>query len=247
MRGLRQLTWTALKLYLREPIAAFFTLVFPPMLVVLFGSIYGNEAVPMFGGRGTMDISMPAYTGLILGTIGLLNVPITTAGYREQGILRRFRASPLRPLTYLTADVLTNLVMTLLGMLVLVTVGRVLYDVSFEGQFLGLLAAVGLSGLAMFAFGYLIASLAPGARLAQVIGMVVFYPMMFLSGAGMPLEILPESIQRISAFLPLTYVVRLLRAAWFGDPLREHWLEVAVLGGILVVCGALAARLFRWE
>jgi ABC-2 type transport system permease protein len=215
--------------------------------VLLFGTMYGNDPVPVFGGRGTMDISMPAYTGLILGTIGLLNVPITTATYREQGILRRLRATPLRPLTYLTSDVLNNLVMTGLGMAVLVAVGKVLYDVRFEGQLIGMLAAVVLSALAMFAFGYLIASLAPGARLAQVIGMVVFYPMMFLSGAGMPIEIMPESIQRISTFLPLTYVVRLLKAAWFGEPLREHWLEVAILGGILVVCGALAARLFRWD
>jgi ABC-2 type transport system permease protein len=247
MRGLRQLTWTAFKLYLREPIAAFFTLVFPPMLVILFGSMYGNDPTPTFGGRGTMDISMPAYTALILGTIGLLNVPITTAGYREQGILRRYRATPLRPLTFITAEVLTNLSMTVLGMLVLVGVGRLLYDVRFEGQILSLLAAIGLSGFSMFAFGYLIASLAPGARLAQVIGMVIFYPMMFLSGAGMPLEILPESIRRISTYLPLTYVVRLLRAMWFGEPWTEHWLEVVVLGGILIVCGGLAARFFRWE
>jgi ABC-2 type transport system permease protein len=58
---------------------------------------------------------------------------------------------------------------------------------------------------------------------------------------------MPESIQRISTFLPLTYVVRLLKAAWFGEPLREHWLEVAILAGILIVCGGLAARLFRWD
>ena len=142
MRGLLHLTWTAFKLYLREPIAAFFTLVFPPMLVVLFGSIYGNDPLPMFGGRGTMDISMPAYTALILGTIGLLNVPITTAGYREQGVLRRYRATPVRPLTFITAEVLTNLAMTAFGMLVLVAVGRVLYDVQFEGNLLTLLLLV---------------------------------------------------------------------------------------------------------
>jgi ABC-2 type transport system permease protein len=247
MNGLWRLTLTALKLYLREPIAAFFTLVFPAMLVLLFGGIYGNEPSPLFGGRGTMDISMPAYTGLILGTVGLLSVPITTAGYREQGILRRFRATPMRPLTYLMADVLTNLGMTLLGMLLLVLVGWLLYRVRFEGQMVNVVLAVALSGLAMFALGYLIASLAPGARMAQVIGMVVFYPMMFLSGAGMPIEILPESIRRISEFLPLTYVVRLLRGMWFGEAWGEHLTDVVILGAVLVVSAALAARFFRWE
>ncbi len=99
----------------------------------------------------------------------------------------------------------------------------------------------------MFSVGYVIAGLAPNARAAQVISMVIFYPMMFLSGAGMPLEILPATIRRISDFLPLTYAVRLLRGLWFGEAWGAHLLEVAVLGGILVVCTALAARFFKWE
>jgi len=247
MRGLRELTLTTFKLYLREPIGAFFTLAFPAMLVLLFGAIYGNEPTPLFGGRGTMDVSMPAYTALILGTVGLMSVPITTAGYREQGILRRFRATPMRPLTYIAADVITNLTMTVLGMGVVVLLGWVLYRVRFEGQIVLVLCAVVLSGLAISSVGYLIASLAGTARMAQIIGMVLFYPMMFLSGAGMPIEVLPESIRRFSTYLPLTYVVRLLRGAWFGEPWREHWLEAVILGVILLVCGGLAARYFRWE
>jgi ABC-2 type transport system permease protein len=247
MRGIKQLTWISFKLYLREPISAFFTLAFPPMLVLLFGAMYGNDPTPLFGGYGSMDISMPAYTALILGSVGWLGVPINISGYREHGVLRRFRATPMRPLTYISADVLTNLAMTLLGMSILVFVGWMLHHVRFEGHVLSVLFGVILSGLAMFAAGYLIASLAPGARAAQVIGMVIFYPMMFLSGAGMPLELLPETIRRISNFLPLTYAVKLLRGLWFGDGWGDHFLEVAVLSGILVVCAGLSARFFRWE
>ncbi|TFH36448.1 MAG: ABC transporter permease, partial [Anaerolineales bacterium] len=109
MQTLRQLTWITFKLYIREPIAAFFTLAFPTMLVLLFGAIWGNDPSPLFGGRGSMDVSLPAYSGLIVGTIGLMQVPITTAGYREQGILRRFRVTPLRPWVYIVADQCTNL------------------------------------------------------------------------------------------------------------------------------------------
>jgi ABC-2 type transport system permease protein len=247
MRGLKQLTVMNFKLYLREPIATFFTLAFPPLLVLLFGAMYGNDPSPLYGGYGTMDITMPAYTALILGTIGLLGVPITTSGYREQGVLRRFRATPMRPLTYIVADLLTNLVMTLLGMVILIVVGWALYKVRFEGQVLSVFVAVVFSGLTMFSIGYLIASLAPGARTAQVIGMVIFYPMMFLSGASIPLEVMPEGIRRIADFLPLTYVVTLLRGLWFGEGWGEHLTEVIVLGGILVVSAGLAARFFRWE
>ena len=247
MKGFRKLTLVNLKLYLREPIATFFTLAFPPLLVVLFGAMYGNDPSPMFGGYGSMDVSMSGYTAMILGTVGFLGVPITISGYRESGVLRRFQATPMRPLTYILADIVANLVTTLLGMMGLVIVGWLLYRVQFEGQVMAVILAVVFCGLAMFSIGYLIAGLAPGARTAQVVGMVVFYPMMFLSGASIPLEVMPETIQRIADFLPLTYVVRLLRGLWFGDTWGEHLLETAVLAGVLLVCTALAARFFRWE
>lgn len=247
MRGFRKLTLVNLKLYLREPIATFFTLAFPPLLIVLFGAMYGNDPSPMFGGYGSMDVSMPAYTAMILGTVGFLGVPITISGYRESGVLRRFQATPMRPLTYILADIVANLVTTLLGMMGLVIIGWLLYRVQFEGQVMAVILAVVFCGLAMFSIGYLIAGLAPGARTAQVVGMVIFYPMMFLSGASIPLEVMPETIQRIADFLPLTYVVRLLRGLWFGDAWGEHLLETAVLAGVLLVCTALAARFFRWE
>jgi len=247
MRGFRLLIWANLKLYLREPIATFFTLAFPPLLVVLFGAMYGNTPTPLFGGRGSMDVTMPAYTALILGTVGLMNVPISISNYRETGVLRRFQSTPMRPLTYIVADVLTNLVMTLLGMVGLLLFGWLLYRVHFEGRAGEVLVAVVFSGLAMFSLGYLIASVAPGARAAQIIGMVIFYPMMFLSGASIPLEVMPKTVQRIANFLPLTYAVKLLRGLWFGEAWGKHLLETAVLGGILVVCTIVAARLFRWE
>ena len=194
-----------------------------------------------------MDVSMPAYTALIIGTVGFLSVPITTAGYREQGILRRFRATPMRPIIYVLADVTTNLTITFVGMIILVGVGWVLYRVHFEGSVLSVGVGILLSALAMSTFGYLIASVSVGARMAQVIGMVLFYPMMFLSGAGMPIEVLPATLRRVSDFLPLTYATRLIRGLWFGEAWADHLREVVVLVGILVILGALAARLFRWE
>ncbi len=247
MSGFKQLTWINFKLYLREPIAAFFTLVFPPMMIVLFGAIYGNQPTPFFGGHGTMDVSIPAYTAMILGSVGFLGVPIVISNYRETGVLRRFRITPMRPLTYILADVVSNLIMTLLGMICLIIIGWILYHIRFEGNIIFVLLAFIYSGLSMFAIGYLIGSMAANARTAQIVGMVIFYPMMFLSGAAIPIEVLPKTIHQIANFLPLTYVVKLLRGLWFGEAWGVHLFETAVLGGILVLSTALAARFFRWE
>ena len=247
LRSLTSLTIANLRLYVREPIGAFFTLAFPVMLVLIFGAIFGNQPEDMFGGRGSMDISMPAYTALILGSVGFLGVAINTSSYREAGILRRFRMTPLRPLVYIAADVIANLIMTLVGMAGVVVAGWLLYRVQFEGRAVSVFLAIVLSGISMFSVGYLIAGLAPNARAAQVIGMVVLYPMLFLSGAGMPIEVMPDSVQTISNYLPLTYVVRLLRGLWFGEAWGSLLLETGVLVGVLVICTAIAVRLFRWE
>ena len=247
MRGLWRLTAMDLLLYFREPIATFFTLAFPPLLVVLFGTIYGNDPTPMFGGRGSMDVSLPAYTALILGTVAFLGIPINISSNRETGVLRRYRAAGVPEHVYVLADVITNLVMTVLGMILLIVVGRLLYNVRIEGSPLIVLVGVLFCALSMFSIGYLIASVAPNARVAQVVGMVVFYPMMFLSGAAIPIEVMPESVRRISDFLPLTYAVRLLKGLWFGVPWSDLLLETAVLGGTMVICALLATRFFRWE
>src|SRR5680860_1394852 len=115
VRGLGELTAMDLRLYLREPIAAFFTLAFPPLLLVLFGAIYGNEPATMFEGRGAMDVSLPAYTALILGTVAFLGIPINVSSNRETGVLRRYRAAGVPQHVYVLADVITNLVMTVVG------------------------------------------------------------------------------------------------------------------------------------
>lgn len=249
MRGLMKLIVMQFKLYLREPVAFFFSLAYPTLLLLLFGFIYGNAPDPAFWGRefGTVDASVPAYAGIIIGTVALMGIPIDTAANRENGVLRRYRATPLRPAVYLVASVVMYLVVALLGMVILVVTGKLVFGLRMAGSWLDVLAAFVLCALAFYSVGYLVASLAPTARLAQVVGMVVFFPMMFLSGAGLPLQLLPEGLRRVSDFLPLTYVVRLLQGLWFGDAWSKLWLPVLVLVGILLVGTIASARLFRWE
>lgn len=249
LRGVWQLFVMQLKLYLREPVAFFFSMAYPTLLLLLFGFIYGNNPAPAFWGHnyGTVDASVPAYTGIIIGTVALMGIPIDTASNRENGVLRRYRATPLRPVVYLIASVFMYLAVALLGMLILVLAGQLVFGLRFAGSWPSVLVAFILSALAFFAFGYLISGLAATARVAQAIGMVIFFPMMFLSGAGMPIQLLPEGLQRVSEFLPLTYVVRLLQGLWFAESWQSLWLPVVVLVGMLVGGTILAARFFRWE
>jgi len=247
MKSLLKMTWMELKLFFREPIGAFFTLVFPLMMLFLFGSIYGNEPSDYFNGYGTVDISVPAYTAMIIATTGLMSLAITMSAYRENGVLRRLRTTPISPLLILTAQVVVLLLMTIIGMVLLVIAGKLVYQMRFEGNVFDVFLGFILSSLSFFAIGFVIAGLMPNARTAQIVGMVILYPMLFLSGAGFPRELLPETIKKISTFLPLTYVVNLLRGLWIGESWAAHQTEVLVLVIILIVGVLVSIKVFRWE
>lgn len=247
MRALTKYTWIEIKLFLREPIGAFFTLVFPLMMLFLFGTIYGNDPSPYFDGYGTVDVSVPAYTAMIIGTTGIMGLSITMSAYREKGILRRLRATPLRPQVILAAQVVVIFLMTAVGMLMLILAGKLVYDLRFDGNMLSVALAFILGSLSFFSLGFVLASVMPTARTAQVVGMAIFYPMLFLSGAGLPLEMLPDGVRKFSNYLPLTHVVTLLRGLWTGDAWSQHTTEVIVLVSVLVVGVLISAKAFKWE
>ncbi len=245
MNAFLKLTWTEMKLFAREPLSMFFTLAFPVLLLLIFGSMYGNEPVAMFGGFGSVDLSVPAYIGMIIGTIGLIGLPVTLANYREFGILRRYSATPIQPETVLWSQVVVSVLMTLIGTLLVFGFGRVLFDLQIPTLSWALVPAIVLCGLSFFALGFLLAGVIPNPRAAQAVGMAIFYPMLFLSGAAMPVEVMPDWLQSISQFLPLTHVVNLLQGLW----LEGVWdiVSLVVVVAILLICLPLSRRTFRWE
>lgn len=247
MRGFWKLTWVEIKLFLREPMAAFFTLAFPLMMLFLFGSIFGNEPSPDFGGYGSVDVSVPAYTAMIIATSGLLGLPITIASYREKGVLRRLKATPLRPQAILGAQVIVLFLMTALGMALLVIAGKLVYGLRFNGRPLSVLVAFLLSSMSFFALGFVLAGFVPTARTAQIVAMVLFYPMIFLSGATIPREVLPERIRQFAEVLPLSHVVTLLRGLWTGGSWGNYLWETTILVALLMAGILVSSKTFRWE
>jgi ABC-2 type transport system permease protein len=251
MRGLGKMALVEFKLFLREPEAFFFTLIFPMIMLFVFGSIFGNEltdvSIFLYGDRGTVDASVPAYMGLVIAVTGLMSIPYYVATYREKGILRRLRTTPVRPYTILTAWMIVYFAITLVGALLLVIAGKVVYNLHFEGNALYVFLAFFLSAFSFFALGFLIASLAPTGRSAYITGMVFFFPMIFFSGTTFPWKILPPGVKAVGHVLPLTHVVRLLQGLWFAEPWSKHLLELVVLVGMLVVGVSVSAKVFRWE
>ncbi|MBI3872622.1 MAG: ABC transporter permease [candidate division Zixibacteria bacterium] len=235
------------KLFLREPMAAFFTLAFPLLLLFVFGSAFGNEPTQRYGGYGYVDIAVPAFSAMIIATSGIFGIGITLATYRETGILRRFHLTPLRPIAVLNAQTFVIFAMSGLGMILLAICGKLAYGLRSPENWLSVAAAFTLGSASFFALGFVVAGLVPTARTAHIVGMVLFYPMLFLSGAAFPRELLPEAVRRFAVILPLTHVVSLLRGTWAGDPWSSHLAEVGVLVAMIAAGIAISARTFRWE
>ncbi len=247
MKALFRFTVVEAKLYIREPMAAFFTLAYAPMILLLFGFIYGNDPTPFFGNRGYIDIAVPSFIALIIVSVGLMSVPISISTDREKGILRRFHSTPASPAVYLISNVLVYYIMTLLGVIILFLLGKIVYNVNFEGNLFYVFVGFTLSALSFFAFGFLIASLSPTARIAQVTGMIFAFPMMFLSGAAIPLEVLSDKIGNFSKYLPLTHIVKLMRGLWYGASWSDHIVNILVLVGLMIVGSLVSVKTFRWE
>ena len=247
LRSYARLASVQFKRFLREPMALFFTVAFPVLLLLLFGFIWGNEPGSPFSppGFGYIDAVVPALAAIVIGTVALVTIPITTAADRKQKLLRRYQATPLRPLVYFAADVSVHFASAALGMVLLTIVAKLVFALRFGGSWLAVLGGFVLSALAFVAVGYVIAGVVRSERVALAVGMVIYFPLMFLSGAAMPLETMPENVRRVAGWLPLTHVVRLLQDLWFGT--GWNWTSGLVLLGMLVVGTALSAALFRWE
>jgi ABC-2 type transport system permease protein len=245
MTALQKITWVELKLKLREPVGTFFTLVFPLLLLFLFGTIYGNEPSDFLGGRGSVDNSVPGYIAMILGTTGMISLPIALSVYREHGVLRRMRAAPITPGLVLGSQVVVNLIIAMIGMAFLVAVGVWVYDMVLPSAPVAVFVAVVISGLSFLSIGFVLASLAPTATAAQAIGMALYFPMLFLSGAALPRQLLPQGLVDFSQFLPLTHVVNLIQDLWYGN--GWNMTALLVLVGMTVLAVFISFRSFRWE
>ncbi len=248
MKSLLKMTWVEAKLFLREPASAFFTLIFPLLMLLIFGTIYGTKPVPGTDStEAAIGALIPAFTGMVIGMVGLMPVTITMATYRENGILRRLRTTPASPFMIMAAQVIVVFVMTALGVLLLMIAGKLIYHVQFTGNAFSLAAGFTFCSLSFFGIGFVLAGTMPTARTAQIVAMVLMYPMLIFSGAGWPRELMPAAVLKISSFLPLTYVVNLLRGLWIGESWGRHLLNAGVLAVMLIAGVLISLKTFRWE
>lgn len=246
LKQLTKLTEVEFKLFLREPTAFFFTLIFPIILLVVFGSAFGNQPLP--NNLKVIDYQIPGLIAMVIASVGLMGISIVMAEYRETGIFKRLKTTPLSPSFILISQVIVNFIVISISSLLLLGVASLIFKIKFLVNILNFLIAFSLSFITFFSLGFMLSGLFRTARSVQAAGMILFFPMLFLSGAAMPIENIPNKIlQKLAEINPLTYVVDILTETWLGGNLNEHLTPFIILIIITILFIFISIKTFRWE
>lgn len=252
LKGFWKLTWVEIKVFLREPMGVFGTLGVPVIVFVLMGRSSGprgggGDVVAAGGDDVLPPFNLPILAALIVAVGAVVSLVAIMAIYREGGILKRLRSTPLSPTTILGAHVVVKLLFTAIALALLVLAGRRFLPGAMDVELASFSAAFLLSTLSILSTGFVIASIVPTARFAQPIGVGLFYPMIAVSGLFFPVAQMPEALRVVAYCLPTTHAVALMQGVWDGVGWAGQWPHVAALLTIFVVCCALASKVFRWE
>jgi ABC-2 type transport system permease protein len=245
LRGFWKLTWLETKIFTREPLGFVGTLVMPVVVFIALGRAF-SLSKPV---APEVDIPFnPAILAAVLIAVSAVQSLVAIISiYREGGILKRLRSTPLSPVTIMGAQVVVKLVFTSISLTLLMLAGRRLFPGVMGVNVFSFGVAVLLGTFSILSLGFVLASIVPTARFAQPIGAAVLYPMLFLSGLFFPVARLPRALQAIAYLLPTTHAVALLQGVWDGSGWGAHWVNVAALLLLFAAYTALSTRVFRWE
>lgn len=194
-----------------------------------------------------VDYYMPGMLGVALLWLGVFGTALPVVVQREGQIYRRFSVTPLSRLHVLAAEVSWRVTVGLMQTAIFLLVGWLGFGVKVV-KVLPFAGAIMLGTLVFVSLGYLLCGLGRTSESVTGIGQIVQFPMMMLSGAFFPLDMLPGIFKSIAAAMPLTYLNDLLHQTMTGlPPVYPMGLDFAILGAWLVVLTLLAAKLWRWE
>ena len=246
MSAFLRLTVVETKLFFREPIVVFLALAFAPLLIVVLGLIPTlGEPDPDLDFIRPITLYVPIIITMGIALFSLDGLSQLLASYREKGVLRRMRTTPVRPVVLLFAQLLMATVLSATTLVIVVVIAWLAFDVDLPRNPAGYIISFLLLAIAVFAVGLLIAAVSPSAKSANAIGILAFFPLAFFAGIWLPRPNMNDALRTISDLTPLGAGVQSLQdAAAGGWPQPLH---LAVMLGWTVVAGGLAARYFRWE
>ena len=244
MRRFFQLYKIEQRLFFRSADVFVFSLCMPIVVLLLIGFIAGGKVAA----EGITYLES-AFSSLI--TVGIccsafMSIPILMVDYRDKKILKSFYCSPCSPAWLLGADTISSAVMSVISAVGVSLVAILLFGYRMRGNYIAFCGAWLLTMVSMFSIGLLIASLCRTVKAMSVATTIVYFPMLILSGAILPYELFPKTLQNVADFIPLTQGIKMMKAISVGAGI-DCAKQIIILLGITVVCTVISIKTFRWE
>jgi ABC-2 type transport system permease protein len=205
------------KMAWRVPIGLVLGVAVPILLVIIFGAVPGmNRTESKLGGLTYFDVYFPVVLALAVAILALVNLPTRLANYREQGILRRLSTTPVSPSWMLAAQLIINLVLAAVALGIVVTIATSAYSLAVPAQLGGFVLAMALTVAAMFAIGLWLSAFARSGAVANGLGQLILYPMLFFAGLWLPREQMTPVLRDIGDWTPLGAAVQSMQTSMQG-------------------------------
>jgi ABC-2 type transport system permease protein len=239
---------TEQKLFWRNREAAFFTFLLPVVFFLILGSIYGNSRIAEEHNLRAAPFLEAGMVGYGVASTAFAGLAITMVIRRESGVLKRIRATPLPPATYLLAVLLSTFLVLVIQTTLIVAIGRLLFSVAVPDRPLSLFVAL-VAGSAVFAaMGLGLTCIVRTAEGSSAVINIVYLPMAIIAGTFFAVKREPGFLRAIADVLPLTYFTKLTRNVMVR---HEHLWSQGGSMAVLLLWGAVglvaAVRGFRWQ
>ncbi|EOM76311.1 ABC transporter permease [Rhodococcus rhodnii] len=245
LRALATLVRAEARMVARDTAGLVLPLTMPVLILVMNGAAASGEELPGAGGLTPFDVYVvPIVFAVVMGTIGVINMPSFLAAYRRSGVLKRLSATPLRPSSILVAQVTVSAAQTIVGLAIAWVVAVFGFGAQLPRSAWLAAGVLVLAAAAMYGLGAIVAAVAPTPNSSVAIGLVTFFAIGATGGMFGGVASLPEPIARVGEYLPFGAATSALEAVWLGDsPNVAGLLALAAwaLGGL-----AVGARVFRW-
>ncbi len=234
------------KLALRGIDGVFFGIIMPVGIAILIGMICGNK--PAFEGAAYtyLQDNIPAIITVGICATAFMGIPLGISDYRDKKILKHYFVTPVNPSIILSVQVVINMITAIVSSLAIFITTKIFFGYEMTGSIVKFIFAYFLVMASMYGFGMLIASVCRSLKSANLVCTIVYFPMLFLSGATIPFSILPNALQKLSNILPLTQGIKLLKGYALGI---ETSLTIPLLVMVISICITvlLSIKLFKWE
>ena len=247
MKAFRTMFKTELKLSLRGMDMFIFAICMPVVVIVILGIIFGDK--PAFDGAGYtfLEQSFGAVSTIAIAAGGVMGLPLVISDYRHKKILKRLKVTPTSPTVILAVQVLVYVLYSIVSLILVYAAAAIFFGYQMEGSLIQFSGAYLLVLLSIFSIGVLVGGVASNIKTAGVLASILYFPMLVLSGATLPYEVMPKTLQRVADIMPLTQGIKLLKYTSLGDQVVDIWLPIIAMSLIAVVCISLSIRFFKWE